>query len=70
MNANFVNELNNITFVTDKVTMQSPISTEDYDSSESHEETKGRVDGITGKQMWTTTPTKTTRGDFIFKLDI
>ena len=70
MNANFVNELNNITFVTDKVTMQSPISTEDYDRSESHEETKGRVDGITGEQTWTTTPTKTTRGDFIFKFDI
>ena len=70
VNANFVNELNNKTFVTDKVTMQSPISTKDYDSSESHEETKGPVDVITGKQMWTTTPTKTTRGDFIFKLDI
>ena len=70
VNAKVVNGLSNKTVIPDPVTMPSPRSTEDYDSSESHEETKGRVNGITGKQMWTTTQTKTTRGDFIFKLDI
>ena len=70
VNAKVVNELSNKSVMPDPVTMPSPGSTEDYDSSESHEETKGRVDGTTGKQMWTTRPTKTTRGDFIFKMDI